>query len=400
MRHLLLTLAVLAVAVVAYADDAAVPRTTIGDVPRTYIHFMNAKEAALCRANAGAGGLSAYFFNPAVIGGLDGISGMATLRVNSKSRDYLPTEGPTNLEASDDAFLFSQAVAAKRDGSFAFGMGYSCPSYRHLEITGTLDGSPYSGEFGGSLRFFELVGSARIGSEGKGVVGAAFGIATLEESARESSTGRSYIRTAEMDGKAASLAIGMTYDVSERLVLGAGYRFATVVDVEGEWHTEEGSGVEKGTTKTEPVAVIGARFAPIDVVTIYATYMNEGWNKTSSSFAPYYEITSRDGDEASHERSEFDDALSTVALGAEVSVAEGRVTLRGGYSMPVGADFSNDAEPEYRELVPEYALGLGATLGFNQYAVDAAFVHESYSDGDEGGQATNNGVYLSVGYDF
>ncbi|MCK5597596.1 MAG: hypothetical protein KAJ04_09130, partial [Candidatus Eisenbacteria sp.] len=91
MRHLLLTLTVLVLAVVVAADAAATEaRTTIGDVPRTYTHFMNAQEAALCRANVAAGGLSAYFFNPAVIANLSGVSGQATMRMNIKTRHYLP----------------------------------------------------------------------------------------------------------------------------------------------------------------------------------------------------------------------------------------------------------------------------------------------------------------------
>jgi len=401
MRHLLLTLAVLAMATAAVADEAYVPRTTIGDVPRTYTHFMNAQEAALCRSNAAAGGVSAYFFNPAVIGAIEGVSGQATLRMNLKTRDYLPSTAEDDLEATDDSFLFSQAVAAKNSEMFAFGIGYSCPSYRRLEFSGTLDGNPYTAEFGGSLRFFELVGAARIGSDGSGVIGAAVGIANLEESAREKSPNQ-FNRTSEMDGMSASLAIGILYEIGERVTLGGGYRFGTKIDVDGEWHTENDDEITSGTTQTEPVAVLGASFTPVDMLTVYATYMNEGWNKASSTFAPYYDIDPepRGGDEDEGERDEFSGALSTLALGAEATTGEGRITVRVGYSMPVGTDLDNDDEPEYRELVPEYAYGFGGTFRFNEYSVDLAFSGESYADGDEGGVASNNGVYLTVGYDF
>jgi hypothetical protein len=398
MRHLLLTLAVLVLAVVAAVDAAAtVARTTIGDVPRTYTHFMNAQEAALCRANAATGGLSAYFFNPAVIADLEGIAGQATMRANMKSRNYLPG-GDDGLDASDDVLLFSQAVAAKRTDMYALGFGYSCPSYRRLELDGNLDGEPYKGaEFEGSLRFFEVLAAAKIGTDAQGSIGIAAGIANLTESASEPGQ-----RRAEMDGIAASLAIGMTFDAMERLTFGLGYRFSTKVDVSGTWHVEGAhDSTDTGTTTTEPVVVAGVRFTPSDNYTLYASYIHEGWDEARSTFAAYYPTGDCDDCNEEHrERDEFDSALGTAAVGGEGTLMDGRVTVRAGFSMPVGSDFDNTDEPEYRELVPEYAAGLGGTMRFEEYSVEAAFVREQYADGDEGEQVVNHGIYVTVGYEF
>jgi len=398
MRHLLLTLTVLALTVVAAADAAAtVARTTIGDVPRTYTHFMNAQEAALCRANAAAGGLSAYFFNPAVIANLQGVSGQATMRMNMKSRNYLPDE----LDASDDMFLFSQAIAVKHNDTYALGFGYSSPSYRRLELVGMQDGASYSGEFQGSLRFFEMLAAAIIGQEGQGAIGFAVGIANLDESAEESGTDQRYIRTAQMDGIAASVAMGMTFDATERLTFGLGYRFSTSVDVEGEWHTESGGEVTKGTTKTAPVAVGGVRFTPVDNYTLYASYIHEGWDKATSTFAAYYDTGEcEDCNENDGERDEFNSALGTAAVGGEGTLLDGRLTVRAGLSMPVGSGPDSTDEPEYRKLVPEYAAGFGGTVRFEQYSVEAALVRERYADGDEAALVVNHGIYVTVGYEF
>ncbi len=399
MRHLLLTLTVLVLAVVVAADAAATEaRTTIGDVPRTYTHFMNAQEAALCRANVAAGGLSAYFFNPAVIANLSGVAGQATMRMNIKSRYYLP-EGEDYLDASDDVFLFSQVVAAKRTDMYALGFGYSCPSYRNLEVVGRQGGAPYKGEFQGSLRFFEVLAAARIGVDGQGTIGVAVGIANLDESARE--TGQRYIRTAQMNGMAASVAMGMTFEAMERLTFGVGYRLSTVVDVEGEWHTEDDGAVTKGTTKTAPVAVGGLRYTPADNYVLYASYIHEGWDKANSTFAAYYPPGAReDGDEDLGERDEFDSALGTAAVGGEGTLLDGRLTVRAGFSMPVGSGPDSTDEPEYRKLVPEYAAGFGGTVRFKEYSVEAAYVREQYADGDESKQAINHGIYVTVGYEF
>ena len=401
MRHLLLTLAVFALAVVAAADAAAtVARTTVGDVPRTYTHFMNAKEAALCRANAAAGGLSAYFFNPAVIANLQGVSGQATMRANMRSRNYLP-EGEDYLEASDDVFLFSQAMAAKRNDTYALGFGYASPSYRNLKLVGQQDGASYEGEFTGSLRFFEMLAAARIGQDGQGAIGFAVGIANLAESASESGTDQRYIRTAETDGIAASVAMGMIFDATERLTFGVGYRFSTSVDVDGDWHTEDGGAVDSGTTKTAPVAVGGVRFTPVDNYTLYASYIHEGWDKAQSSFAAYYPTDdNEDCNENDGERNEFDSALGTAAVGGEGALLDGRLTVRAGFSMPVGSGPDSTDEPEYRKLVPEYAAGFGGTVRFNEYSVEAALVRERYADGDESAQVINHGIYVTVGYEF
>jgi len=396
MRHLLLTLTVLVLAVVVAADAAATEaRTTIGDVPRTYTHFMNAQEAALCRANVAAGGLSAYFFNPAVIANLSGVAGQATMRMNIKTRNYLP-EGEDYLNASDDVLLFSQIVAAKRTDMYALGFGYSCPSYRNLELAGQQGGAPYKGEFQGSLRFFEVLAAARIGEDGQGTIGVAVGIANLAESASEPAQ-----RTAEMDGMAASVAVGMTFDAMERLTFGVGYRLSTVVDVEGEWHTESDGAVTKGTTKTAPVAVGGLRYTPADNYTLYASYIHEGWDKAKSTFAAYYDTGEcEDCNENDGERDEFESALGTAAVGGEGTLLDGRLTVRAGFSMPLGSVPDSTDEPEYRKLVPEYAAGFGGTVRFKEYSVEAAYVREQYADGDESAQAVNHGIYVTVGYEF
>jgi hypothetical protein len=362
---------------------------------------MNAQEAALCRASAAAGGMSAYFFNPAVLADIPNITGQATLRLDSLSRDYLP-EGEDEITADDGWLLFTQAVAAKRNDIYALGFGYSCPSYRSVTLKGKVDGADYSGEFRGSLRFFEVLAAAKIGSEGRGAIGLALGIASLDEGADEYSQGGNYIRTANMDGMAASAALGMTFDVADWMLLGAGYRFSTSVDVEGEWHTGGDDGeVARGTARTEPVAVMGARMEPISGYRLYVSYIYEAWNETSSTFAPYYDTDECvECNENENTRDEFGSALGTAAVGVEGELLDGKVTLRAGYSVPVGSDLDNADEPEYRELAPEYALGFGGTLSFEQYSVDVAFARESYADGDATGQAVNNGFYLSVGYQF
>ena len=401
MRHLLLVSFVLALAAGAAAqDDVNVPRTTIGDVPRTYSHYMNAQEAALCRANAAAGGLAAYFFNPAVIADLSGVAGQATLRFNLTSRPYLPDSGDEYLDATDDGLLFSQAVAAKRSDDFALGFAYSCPSYRSYGLDGRWKEAPYEGDFSGSVRFFEVLGAMRIGSSGQGGIGIAAGIANLDESARESY--QRALSSAQMDGVAASVALGLTFDATERLTFGLGYRFGTDFKVEGEWRHEGQGAVAKGTARTEAVAVGGVRFDATEDLAFYASYIHEGWNGAESTFASYYgtEDECPDCSETENRRDEFADALSTAAVGAEGTVMQGRVTVRGGFSVPLGGRPNNDDEPQYRELAPEYSAGLGGTVRFEEYSVEVSLVREVFADGDESAQAVTHGIYVTVGYDF
>ena len=154
-------------------------------------------------------------------------------------------------------------------------------------------------------------------------------------------------------------------------------------------------------TKTEPVAVGGVRYTPVDNYTLYASYIHEGWSKAQSTFAAYYPTDDcEDCNEYEGQRDEFASALGTAAVGGEGTLLDGRLTIRAGFSMPVGSDLDNTDEPEYRELVPEYAAGLGGTLRFEEYSVDAAVVREQYADGDESKQVVNHGIYVSVGYDF
>lgn len=401
MRHLLLTMVVLAAAAGQTMGDEA--RTTIGDVPRTYTHFMNAQEAALCRANAATGGVSSYFFNPAVLSGLDGISGQVSLRLNSKSREYLDDVSgeETYLDVdSDDAVLFSQAVAAKGTAGFAFGFGYSTPAYRNLELSGRWGegAAAYNGEFSGSLRHFELLGAARIGSRGQGGIGLAVGIASFDESAREVAGLEQQLRTASLDGMAASVALGIVFDPTDKLSFGAGYRFGTDFDVDGEWDQNPS---KSGSVKTAPVATGGVRFSPTESYTFYLGYIQEAWESANASFSAYYPTGEcPECGESEGERDEFDEALGTIALGAEGTFLDGRLTVRGGFSTSQTDGFDNEDEPEYRELVPQYAAGLGAAWRFEAYSIEAALVREEFSDGDDTGQVVNHGVYLSVGYDF
>jgi opacity protein-like surface antigen len=410
MRHLLLVVVVLsALTAQVYADVA---RTTIGDVPRTYTDFLNAPEAALCRANAATGGVGEYFFNPAVIAGTKGIAGQATIRFNAKSRDYLPDSDTEYLNVgSDDVVLFSQAVAVRNAGGFAFGFGYSTPAYRSLSLDGRLarpaDSQPasYEGKFGGSIRCFEVLGAARLGPDQRAAVGVAAGIATFEESAREVAGNPRTLGNASLDGKAASVAIGAEYEATDMLTLGAGYRFGTSFDVSGELKVPEvveGDPNKSGTDKTEAVAVLGVRFRPIENYTFSASYINEGWEEAEATFAAYYPTPGgcEDCEESLSKRDAFSKSLQTFAVGAEGAFIDGRLILRAGYSKSNSGSFNNEGDPEYRELVPQYAVGLGGTWMFETYSVDVAVVHQAYADGDESAQVVNNGFYLSVGYAF
>jgi hypothetical protein len=409
MRHLLLTLALLPVlAGQAPCDET---RTAIGDVPRTYTHFMNAQEAAFCRANAATGGVAAYFFNPAVLSEIDGISGQATVRFNIKSREYLPSEGTTYLDVdSDDTVLFSQAVAAKRTEMITFGFGYSTPAYRSLTLSGVREDDSwgvapydYTGEFSGSLRHFEFLAALRIGTEGKGGIGVAAGISSFDESTREQ--GAETLSTASLDGMAASVALGFVFDATDMLTFGAGYRFGAEFDVDGEWNPPVDDvppdPAKTGTVKTAPVAVGGVRVRPTENYTIYLSYIQEGWDGANASFAAYYPTGEcPDCGEEDGRRDEFGEALGTIAVGAEGAFLDGRLKLRAGFSKAQNDGFDNDSEPEYRELVPDYAAGLGGTWRFEAYSVDLGVVREEFADGDTSGEIVNTGVYLSVGYYF
>lgn len=383
MRCLLVALVTLSVvAGPAWSDDA---RTTIGDIPRTYSHYLNAQEAALCRANAAAGGVAAYFLNPANASHTDGVAGQATVRYNIKNRDYLP-EGDVYLDATDDGFLFTQVVAVKRSGSVIFGFGYSSPSYRNLEFSGTRysrdEIEPFGGEFRGALRVFEAVAAARIGDRGQGGVGVAAGLMNLTEEAVERVPGES-LNTAKLDGMAGSLAIGFTFDATDRLTLGFGYRLGVTVQVDGEWYKEQ----VDGESKTQPVTVAGVRVRATDNVTFHASYIQEGWDRAESTLAAYPE------DEGGLDWKQFSEPVSTAALGVEVDLAERRYSVRAGWSKELGADITN-------AIVPESAFGLGGTMRFNQYAADFAVVREQFLEGGESGQVTNYGIYATAAYEF
>jgi hypothetical protein len=377
MRYLFLCL--VAIAVCAASVTGSEARTTIGDIPRTYSHYMNSHEAALCRANAATGGLVASFLNPAAASEVLGAAGHATVRYNITSRDYLPG-GEDALDSSEDGFLFSQAVAAKRSGPWTLGFSYSSPSYRSLEITGRQDGETYRGEFKGSLRYFEGIFAMRIGDSEQGGIGVSAGMVGLEESARIVEGPE--LEKADVSGMAASVSIGMVFDATESITIGVGHRWGSEIEVEGEWFGLDG---ETGKSSTQPTTVAGVRFRPTETAVIYASYIHEGWDRTSSTLAAY-----RADDGA---RNEFGDPLRTVALGAEGDFLDGGFTARVGGSFALGSDISD-------ALVPEYSIGLGGSVHFEQYALDLALTRELFELDGESGQAANYGVYLSVAYEF
>lgn len=383
MRSLAVTfLALSMIAGPAWCDDA---RTTIGDIPRTYSHYLNAQEAALCRANAAAGGVAAYFLNPANVSQVQGIAGQATARYNVKSRDYLP-DGDETLEATEDGFLFTQVVAVKRSGSLTFGFGYSNPSYRSLELSGTTyvrdELQPFEGEFCGGLRFFEVLAAARIGSYGQGGIGIAAGLVNLNEEAVERVPGVS-LDTAKLDGMAGSLAFGFTYDATDRLTFGVGYRMGTTIGVDGEWYKE----TREGESTTQPTTVGGVTIGLTDNVRVYGSYISEGWDRVESTLAAYPR------EEGGLDWNPFTDPIKTVALGAEVDLSQRRFSVRAGWSKELGADITN-------AIVPENAFGLGGTMRFSEYAAEVAVVREQFSEGGESAQVTNYGIYATVAYEF
>ena len=383
MRRILVTVLVLTFAAgAAWGGDA---RTTIGDIPRTYSHYLNAQEAALCRANAAAGGVSAYFLNPANVSGVQGIAGQATGRYNVKSRDYLP-EGVPKLEAADDGFLFTQVLAVKRSGTLTFGFGYSNPSYRSLELSGSRfsrdEIEPFEGEYRGGLRLFEVVGAARIGTNGQGGIGIAAGIANVNEEAVERVPGQS-LETAKLDGMSGSLAVGFTFDATERVTLGLGYRFGLTIEVDGEWYEQH----REGESKTQPVTVAGVKVRAADNITVYGSYIREGWDRVESTLAAY------PADEGGLDWNPFTEPISTAALGAEVDFAERRFSVRAGWSKEMGAEIEN-------AIVPETSFGLGGTVRFDAYSAEVAVVREQFAEGGESAQVTNYGLYATVAYEF
>lgn len=377
---IVVTVVLSALSLGASADDT---RVDIGDPPRTYAHFLNACEASLCRASAATGGIESYFLNPACVSDIGAVSGQATLRFVATSRDYLP-EGEVALDASGGAFLLSQAVAVKRSGAWVFGFGYSSPSYRNLELTGTRGDTgtgiePYEGTFKAGLRYFEAVFGSSIGKGGRGRIGIAAGLVNLSESVREV---EGALDTAEVTGSAGSIAVGLLYDATEAITLGAGYRWSSRIDVHGDWYDEQG---RPGSSKTQPTTVAGVTVRATPVLTLHASYINEGWDAATATLSAYPENDGR--------RDEFDEAIATVALGAEGTLLGGKLTLRAGGSTQVGDEITQGS-------VPEWAAGLGGTYRFEGYALDAALVRESYAVNGEGGGISDFGGYLSVSYDF
>lgn len=381
MRYLITALIVLAMAAAAQADVA---RIVSGDVPRTNNHFLNSREAALCRANAAIGGVASYFLNPAAISEENGVAGQATVRMNVTTRDYLP-DGEEYLDSSGDGLLFSQVVAVKKSANWSFGFGYSCPSYRSLELTGRrLDDDTlrkYEAEFTGSLRHFELLIATEIGSEGQGALGVSLGVANMAESAREVYVGES-LASSDLSGIGFCSSIGMTFDASERLSFGLGYRQSTTTKFKGDWYKQD---VDSAESTAQPSYTFGVRATPVDGVRVFASYVRDGWDKAEAEVAAYPDDDGR--------RNEFGNPLATAALGAEADLMGGRLTVRAGYSRQVGADIDTS-------IVPEHAMGLGGSLAFEAYHFDVALVREVFAVDGTSGDTTNLGLYLTVGYVF
>lgn len=375
MRCLLLTVTVLCLAFGPASGD--VTRVSIGDVPRTHTHYLNAEEAALCGADAATGGVGAYFYNPALISGVQGASGLAAVRYNVKSREYLPD----NLDSSDDGFLFSQAVAVKRSTPISYGFGYAAPSYRSAEFASLVGGETYDASFTGGLRFFEVLLGTRIGAEGRGGIGIAAGIVNLNEEARVSRPG--VLETAKIDGIAASLAFGVVFDATDWLTIGAGHRASSGVDVEGEWNFGEQAGPSSGKSETQSTSVVGLTYRATGALTFHASYMNEGWDAATSTLAAYPDA----------DRDLFSDAIGTAALGIEFTFPGERIDVRAGGSKVVQGD-ADDA------IVPEYSVGLGAVLRFRQYSAELSLVREQFELDGRSAEVVNYGIYGSVSYDF
>ncbi|MBD3347977.1 MAG: hypothetical protein GF400_02125, partial [Candidatus Eisenbacteria bacterium] len=356
---------VVAVAATAGEDDADEALIGLGDIPRTYSHYMSAEQASMCRANIATGGLASYFFNPAAVSEVEGIAGQATIRYNIKSRDYLP-DGEEYLDASEDGLLFSQFVAVRTSGIFTLGFGYSNPSYRNLELTGKRmkddELSSYQREFNGSLRFFELVAAARIGDRGQGGIGLAAGIVNLTEESRLR-FGQT-LSSARLDGLSASYALGFTFDVTERVTAAIGYRWSSEITVDGDYYES----TMEGESTTQPVTSAGVRYRPTDALTFHVGFSREGWSKVKSTLSGYSE------EEGGDDWNQFGESISNLALGGELDLAGGRFTLRAGYSQELGADIDN-------AIVPENSIGLGGSLSFKQYVGHLAVVREQYAEG-------------------
>jgi hypothetical protein len=355
----------------------------VGDPPRTFSHFLNAREAALCRASAATGGVESFFLNPACASTVREVSGQATVRLVSTSRDDASVGGE-DADASDGAFLMPQIVAMKRSGNWVLGFAYSAPVSRDLEIEGTIGSGSgqetYEGRFQGGLRYFETVLATRVGKGGRGGFGIAVGFANLSESVREV-VGES-LDSADVGGTSSSLAAGFVYEASDRVTLGAGYRWGSNIDVEGEWYGQQGA---TGRTKTQPVTVAGITVRPNDHAALHACYTVEGWNEAESSLSAYGEDDGR--------RDEFGEAVATAAAGAEASFMRDRLWLRAGGSMRL--------EPEEMDGgLPQWSAGVGCSYAFTGYSVDAAVVRERCELDGGGGRIASYGAYLTVSYDF
>ena len=392
MRTIILSVFIIAVAVgPALAGDA---RTTLGDVPRTYSHYLNAQEAALCRANAATGGIYSYFLNPAMVSEVDEISGQASVRYNVKSRDYLP-DGADALEATDDGFLFSQFVAVKRSGSLILGFGYSNPSHRNVEIRGKRYVSDelksYQGDFGGDLRYFEVIGAARIGDGGKGGLGVTAGVVNLSEEARERTEGEE-LKVARLDGMAACFALGFCYDVTDAVTVGLGHRLSSTIGVDGDHYQSS----RDGESVTQSTTAAGVRVRATEQVTVHASYVQDGWDEVKSSLAAFEDAHEDDAWKP------FNASLKTVAVGIEVALAEGKATVRAGYSQELGADIDHItvSERSIGAIVPDNSIGVGGSFSFDEYIAEIGLVRETFLEGGESGQVTNYGLYATIAYEF
>jgi hypothetical protein len=375
MRSLLSTAVMLCLLVGPASSD--VTRISLGDVPRTNAHYLNAAQAALSRADAATGGVGSSFYNPAVITGVGGASGLAAVRFNVTSREYLPDE----LDSSDDGFLFSQAVAVKNGDLISYGFSYAAPSYRSYELAGLYEGEPYEARFTGGLRYFEVLLGTRIGSQGRAGVGVAGGVVNLDEEARVSSPGS--LNTAVIDGIAASFAFGFVFQAAEGLTVGVGQRSSASVDVEGEWNFGDHAATRSGNSHTQSTSVVGFTYRPTSALSVHASYVNDGWDAATSTLSAYPD----------RERDLFSEAIGTAAVGVEALLPGGRFMLRAGGSKVVSGEAAD-------ALVPEYSAGFGAVMLFQQYSAQLSLVREQFELDGQSAQVINYGIYGTVGYDF
>jgi hypothetical protein len=113
--------------------------------------------------------------------------------------------------------------------------------------------------------------------------------------------------------------------------------------------------------------------------------VREGWDEAGADLAAYTENEGR--------RDEFGEALGTAAFGVEIALLSGTVIARAGASKQFAADIDN-------AIVPDYSLGAGAAMAFEEYFAELSVVREQFELGGLSNQVSNYGVYVTIGYAF